>query len=181
MCPRVVNRRRRYWWANTVVLGRVPDCKIIIFDFDATRGRAIAAALVYTHLPPVKTRSTWRDSRRRWPNLVVHLATLVVVHAFPSDGSTVPDDSGTSRLEVARVGGGGGAQLLRASRPRDGVQMVRLFGESVDVLVMGPRRTCSANHVSASRHVSDSQPITSAPPATSVTVNQSRQHLPPRL
>jgi hypothetical protein len=55
----------------------------------------------------------------------------------------------TALLEVARVGGGGGAQLLCASRPRDGVQMVRLFGESVDVLVRGPRRTCSKHHAGA--------------------------------
>ena len=61
----------------------------------------------------------------------------------------MPDDSSSALLQVARVGGGGGAQLLRASRPRDGVQMVRLLGESVDVLVLGPARTCSKHHAGA--------------------------------
>jgi len=40
-------------------------------------------------------------------------------------------------------GGDWRAQLVHGTHPRDGVQMVRLFGQSVDVLVLGSRRKCS--------------------------------------
>ena len=38
----------------------------------------------------------------------------------------------------AQGGGDRLAQLLHGHHPRDGVQVVRLFGQSVDVLVPGP-------------------------------------------
>ena len=60
------------------------------------------------------------------------------------------DDAGGGRYPLGPTGAltpqGGGhglAQLRHALRPRDGIQVVRLFGESVDILVLGPGRKLS--------------------------------------
>jgi len=52
------------------------------------------------------TRSTSKDTRRRWPNRVVHLATLVVVHALPCHGSTPVLDDCAHSAAPAEVDGG---------------------------------------------------------------------------